>query len=334
MLAASCWPRDFPLGRAAAKIALRKRILTAGSIIRLLAVMLLWAGCFPLIAIGLDLAPHVAFAAMRAAIAGLSLILLGILLRRPPPHDIRAWILIVIVGFGSTTLGFLGMFHAAEYVSPGIATVIANTQPLLTALLAHIVLQERLTLSGKAGLAIGLLGIGAIAWPSMFSANMPDYRLGIAFVGLAASGVAIGNIGIKRLTGQVDAVIAMGFQLAIGAIPLALLSFMTEDMSRISWSPAFIAILLSLAILGTSAAFWLWFTTLEHVGLTQANAFTFLVPMIGLAIGATLFGERLGWTQAAGAILILGGLVLVHRAAAKERTSRAQQDHVEGPMSG
>ncbi|WP_232512737.1 MULTISPECIES: DMT family transporter [Novosphingobium] len=276
--------------------------------------MLLWAGCFPLITIGLDLAPHVAFAAMRAAIAGLSLILLAILLRRPLPRDFHTWILITTVGFGSTTLGFLGMFHAAEYVTPGIATVITNTQPLLTALLAHGILQERLSLSGKAGLVVGLLGVFVIAWPAVASGDMPNYRLGIAYVALAVTGVALGNIGIKRLTGRADGLIAMGFQLSIGAIPLALLSTTTEDLASFSWSLEFAAILLTLAVLGTSVAFWLWFRALEQVGLTKANAFTFLVPIIGLAIGTSLFGERLTWTQAGGAILILGGILLVQRA--------------------
>lgn len=42
--------------------------------LRLLVVMGLWAACFPLITIGLDLVPHLAFAAMRAALAGLRVI--------------------------------------------------------------------------------------------------------------------------------------------------------------------------------------------------------------------------------------------------------------------
>ncbi len=43
--------------------------MNIGAALRLLAVMVLWASCFPLITIGLDLAPHLAFAALRAALA-------------------------------------------------------------------------------------------------------------------------------------------------------------------------------------------------------------------------------------------------------------------------
>jgi hypothetical protein len=45
-----------------------------GTILQLLAAMVLTASCFPLIMIGLNLAPHLAFAAMRASLSGLCLL--------------------------------------------------------------------------------------------------------------------------------------------------------------------------------------------------------------------------------------------------------------------
>jgi len=51
--------------------------------------------------------------------------------------------LIVAADLGATMVGFIGMFHAAEFVSPGLATAIANAQPLIAALLGRIVLGER-----------------------------------------------------------------------------------------------------------------------------------------------------------------------------------------------
>lgn len=295
--------------------------MTPGATLRLLAVMVLWASCFPLITIGLDLAPHLAFAAMRAALAGLCLVVIGVLFGRPIPQRMRSWALVALTGFGATSLGFLGMFHAAEFVSPGLATVIANTQPLLAAVLAHVFLRERLTVLGKAGLMAGFAGIGAIAWPGLADGDIQGYTLGIAYVVLAATGVSIGNIAIKRLTGQVDAVMAMGFQLLIGAAPLALLSMLTEDVASLTWSAEFALVLVVLAVLGSSLAFWLWFAALEQVDLNRANAFTFLVPIFGLAIGAALFDERLAWIQAAGVVLVLGGIFLVQRGAEAQAAS-------------
>jgi len=295
--------------------------LTVGLTLRLSTVMLLWAGCFPLITVGLNLAPHLAFAALRAALAGACLLAVGAVFRRRMPRGARTWMLIGVVALGATSLGFFGVFHAAEFVSPGLATVIANAQPLLAAILAQVFLGERLGTAGKAGLVAGFAGIAAIAWPGIAAGGRSAYLLGIGYVALAAVGVASGNIAIKRLAGQSDAVMTMGAQLLIGAIPLGLLSLLTEDVALFTWSREFILVLVVLSVLGTSLAFWLWFAALEQVELSRANAFTFLVPLFGLVIGATLFAERLAWTQAAGAALVLTGIVLAQRGARMSRPS-------------
>lgn len=274
----------------------------------------LWAACFPLITIGLDLAPHLAFAAMRAALAGLCLLAAGVFFRRPMPRGARTWRLVVLVGFGSTSLGFLGMFHAAEFVSPGIATVIANAQPLLAAIFAHVMLGERLGTLAKAGLIAGFVGIVVIAWPGLMSGEVQGYSLGIAYILLAMAGIAVGNVAMKRLPEETDAVMAMGFQLLLGAAPLALASVLTEGVPSAAVSGRFLVVLAVLSVFGTSLAFWLWFEALKHVELNRANAFTFLVPLFGLAIGAGFFDEQLGVREAAGAALAVTGLVLVERA--------------------
>lgn len=292
--------------------------------LRLLTVMLLWALCYPLITIGLDLAPHLAFATMRAGLAGIVLLAIALILHRPLPGDARSWAALALVGLGSTGLGFLGMFHAAEFVSPGIATVIANTQPLLAAVLAHSILNERLTRRGWAGLALGLAGIASIATPGFGSGVAASYWVGIAYITLAAAGVSVGNIGMKLLPAGTDALAAMGIQLLLGTVPLAVLSALTEDWRQITWSPAFALVLVTLAVFGTSLAFWLWFDALRQVALNRANAFTFLVPIFGLFIGAMFFGEQLVWPQAVGAALVIVAIVLVQvRGSASARPATA-----------
>jgi len=49
---------------------------------------------------------------------------------------------------------------------------------------------------------------------------------------------------------------------------------------------------------------------LRTTELNRANAFTFLVPVFGLAMGAAFFGETLGRFEIAGILLTLGGIAL------------------------
>ncbi len=282
--------------------------------IKVITVMALWAACFPLITTGLALAPHITFAAMRAFIAGAALVGTALALDRPVPTDRTTWLLLVVAGVGATTLGFLGMFHAAEYIAPGMATVIANTQPLLAAGLAYLVLNERLGATGTAGLALGFVGIAVIAAPGFTTQqNNNDNIRGIAFVLLAAVGITVSNVAFKRLVGTVDALMAAGTQLLIGMVPLTIIAGLTETPRDVTWSPKFVLILLGLALPGTALAYWLWFSVLETLTLNRANAFSFLVPIFGLSLGIAFYGEVLTLSVAVGASMAFLGILLVNR---------------------
>lgn len=293
--------------------------MTAATFIKLVFVMFLWAICFPLITIGIESSPHLTFAAARAFVAGAALLALGIALKRPFPAGKRLWLLLAMIGFGATTLGFFGMFHAAEFISPGIATVIANTQPLMAAMLAHLILGERLNFVGKLGLTIGFAGIVLMTFPELLTTTRGNSTIGIIYIILAALGITISNVLIKRLAGTVDPLMAMGIQLLIGAVPLAFIAALTESPGSVQWSGEFIAILLTLALLGTSLVYWLWISLLESVELSKANAFSFLIPIFGLALGAAFFSESYGWAEIAGAGLSILGLDLVVRRGMDQR---------------
>jgi len=276
-------------------------------------VMLLWAVCFPLIVAGFAYAPHLTFAALRAFIAGAALVAVGLALGRPVPRGIRIWVFLVLIGLGATSLAYLGMFHAAEFVSPGIATVIANTQPLLAAVLAAMFLKEYIGPVGKLGLALGFAGIIFIAAPQLLSSAATNYAIGIAYILLAALGITLSNVLIRRVAAQVDAIMAMGFQLLIGGVPLAVAAFVLEEPMTVIWTPEFVLILLALSLLGSALVYWLWVLILEKMELNRANAFSFLVPVFGLTIGALFYGEKLGWPEFIGIGLTLIGIALVNR---------------------
>ena len=136
---------------------------------------------------------------------------------------------------------------------------------------------------------------------------------GYAFVLVGATGVAVGNLAIKRLAGQTDPLMAMGLQLVLGAIPLALLAVTLESLPS-AVGGRYVVVLLILAVAGTALPFAIWSAVLKHVKLGVANAFTFLTPVFGMAIGMIWFGERLTATDAVGGTLIFLGLIVVSRA--------------------
>ncbi len=280
-------------------------------IAKIIFAMFLWALCFPLVTIGIAYAPHLTFATMRAVMAGVIVMGLALALRRPFPSGRKTWMSLAVIGLGSTSLGYFGMFHAAEFVSPGIATVIANTQPLLAAGLASVVLGERLTVWGKLGLGLGFLGIVIIAAPRLFSGDQESYIVGVAYIVLAALGITISNVMLKRIADTVDPLMAIGLQLLIGSIPLAIIAAVTEDITLVQWTPGFFFALIGLALFGSALVYVIWLSVLIEVPLSKANAFSFLVPVFGLTMGMLFYGESLDWPEIMGAALALVGVTIV-----------------------
>jgi len=280
-------------------------------VIQAILVMFLWAACFPLIMLGLQDAPHLHFAALRALLAGVVLLLVAVALRRPLPRDMKTWLQLGWIGLGATTLAFLGMFHASAFISPGLATVIASTQPILAAVLGYLVLSERLDKFSVVGLIFGFAGIVLIAWPETNNEGT-DYAMGLGYLLLAAMGITVSNVFIRRVAGSVDAIMAMAIQLLIGAVPLMLAAVVIEDTGDIVWTGEFIVSLLSLSLLGTAFAYWLWCKVLETTELYRANVFTYLVPALGLLMGVLFYDERIGITMIFGVLLTLVSISLVN----------------------
>lgn len=281
------------------------------TIFSILLVMLLWAICYPLIVLGLDDAPHITFAALRASIAGIALLIIGMIFGRKQPNSLKQWFYLLVIGLGATTVGFYGMFHASEFVSPGMATVLTNLQPMLTAILAYWFLKESINKYENMAIILGFTGVLIIATSN--DAGTPGVNFeGLTYLIIAVFGLSVSNVLIKQLAGKVNALIAMGWQLIFGSIVLWVISFLSENQTEINWSTNFIISLLGLSLFGTALAYWLWFKVLESVDLVFANSFSFLVPAFGVLMGVFLFDESFDMHSAIGISIIFVGIILVN----------------------
>ncbi|WP_292437922.1 DMT family transporter [Methylophaga sp.] len=275
-----------------------------------IAVMLMWALCYPLIKLSLPYAPVMITAFLRAITAGAVLIAIALLINRRFPNTIRIWVYICIIGFSGTGLGLWGMFYAGKLLNPGFATVLTNTQPLIAGVLGWYVLNEKLGKISLAGTVVGFVGIIIISTNTLFDTGETVLQ-GILYVFLASTGVAISNVLLKKIAGQVDVLIAMGFQLLFGSIPLAFLAFNTSDFSLLDWQLNYTLILLTLALVGTALPFVTWFWLMHRSPLYKLNVYNFLTPVFGLYLGLNFFSETLTELQWLGAGLIIVAILLV-----------------------
>ncbi len=281
--------------------------------VQILLVIILWAICYPLITTGLKAFSPFHFATLRCLLAGASLLIAGIILKRSLIPKRATWPGLIVAALTFTTLGFTGMFLAGGRVTPGIATVIANVQPLLAALLGYFFLTEKLTRRTGLVLLIGFTGIVVIAYPSLTGQSENSTVAGIGLVLAGAIGVAIGNVILKSIANRVDPLIAMAWILLLGAIPLAVAASVFESTNTMRWDLTSITNLLVLSIFGTALAFYWWLDVLRRIDLNVLNTYTFLTPVIALFIGMLFYSERLLIIEWFGVAVIVFSIVLASR---------------------
>lgn len=272
-----------------------------------LAVMAIYSVCFVAIKAGLAFAPPLLFGGLRALIAGLALLVLMRVRRQPLLPEREHWPRIAALGLTATTLAFGAMFLSPGRTGAGIASVLANVQPLIVIVLAAIFLGERMTAGKWAALGFGLLGVTLIAWPALAGPNA--YGLSGPLLALGASvGLAVGNVIVKHL-GPVSNLLAMAaWQLIIGSLVLLAVCAVVERDREIVWNMEFVGLLLFLALVGTSltTAVWYWLIQTEDVG--RLTIFLFLVPVFGLGLAALIFGEQIRPLEGLGVALTLVGV--------------------------
>lgn len=273
------------------------RDLRAPNTLRMLWITAAWGGCFVAIRWGLRDAPLLWFAALRALIAGAALLAVGAVQHRPRPRGRHAWGLISLLGLVNVTIAFAAMFGGVAGLATGTAAVLANAQPLLILLPAWWLYGEALSGRTATALAVGFAGLLVVAVPGGGGSG--------ALLSLtAAAAITTGTLLSRRLAG-LDLLTASGWHFLIGGGLLALWAAAVEGRPGITWTPRFIAVLAFLSLVGTGAAFVAWFAETRSCRLDTLAAWTFLVPVVGVALAAILLDERpTGW-MAGGLLVVL-----------------------------
>lgn len=284
-------------------------------------------------------------AAMRLIPAGGLLVAYAAYTGRKQPAGAMAWLAIAAFALVDGTMfqGFLAL--GLEKTSAGLGSVIIDSQPITVAILASLFLGETLSAVGIGGLAIGVLGLLLLELPPSIAQNVlgepidtaavalmesagPWYNSGEWWMLLAAQSMAVGTVMVRWVQKYVDPVMATGWHMALGGIPLLLLSAQNEadvythlgELGGWDW-----ASLAYITILGSAAAYGLFFYFATKGNLTQLSVLTFTTPMFATLFGFLLLGETLSGTQALGAAVTLAGIALTTASskaeAAKERGS-------------
>jgi O-acetylserine/cysteine efflux transporter len=269
-----------------------------------LAVVAVWGTNFVVIKAALAHLPPLLFAALRFALAFFPAVLL---LPRPPVpwRNLAAYGLLIGVGnFGVLYLAMKGN------MSPGLASLVIQTQVFFTIVLAMRVARERVQGFQWVALVLGAAGIGVIA----FNTGGDTTVLGLAMVLGAAFCWAGGNI-VAKQAGQVNMLAYVVWSSAAAVPPLLLMSLVVEgwpaiEAGVVNADAATWAAVLWQSFANTLFGYAAWGWLLARHPAASISPMALLVPVFGMASSSWWLAEPLPAWKLAAAALILCGLAL------------------------
>jgi drug/metabolite transporter, DME family len=233
--------------------------------------------------------------------------------------------LTLITGFGLAVYQ-TAYFAAVQQAGITVATVVTlGSGPVLVAIGARFMLDERVGAAGAASVASGVVGL-VLLMRSTGGAAGPDPRLGIGYALLSAAGYAAVTLlrrmsGRKRAGGEFEATVA-GF--AVGTVcllPIALLAGLLPGRGHVAWT---VGLIVYLGTVPTALAYALFFVGLSVLRATTASVVALVEPLTAAVIGIAAFGERLDAVGVTGtAILLASVLVLAVDEAIGRQRSRS-----------
>jgi drug/metabolite transporter (DMT)-like permease len=270
----------------------------------LAAMSLIWGLPYLFIKVAVDEGVSPAFLSFARCVLAAA-VLLTLAWRAGVLSSVRgSWRWVALYALVEVALPFPLIAAGEQRVSSSLAAILIACVPLIVALLAiRFDRAERATGIRLVGLLIGLGGVVALVGIDV--AGKTDELIGTGLIVLAAAGYAVGPMVLKRQMPHLDARAMMGGSLAIASVLLAVpaaLSVPSELPSGKAW-----ASIVVLGLICTALAFVVFSVLIREVGPGRALVFTYVNPVVAVALGVAILGERPGAGAVAGLLLILAG---------------------------
>ncbi len=288
----------------------------AGSItyLKLISTMFMWGGTWiagRIVAQELTAplaAPAIRFLLAGLALAGFALATEG---RIPRPQTGREWGVVTGLAMTGIFIYALCFFYGLKHITAGQGALVVALTPVMVALGAWFLGQERMTPVKLAGIAIACLGcLTVIGHGNPLALLHGSVGIGEWLIlGCALSWTAYTFIG-RQATKSLSPLAATLHASLIGALLLGITAWLQGGTDLAAWSWRVWASVVFLAIGGTALAFTWFADGVRRIGAAKASVFVNLVPVFAVLQAGVLLDERLGLAVLGGGLLVIAGVWL------------------------
>jgi len=273
-------------------------------VLSLLSTWIIWGSTYLAIRFALDSFAPFLLMGLRFVIAG-GLLMIVCRLRGAALPAFVEWRNATIVGGLMLGGGMASAAYAEQTVSSGlVVTFIAISPLVMSAMLMAIKIYP--TRREILGMALGAMGVGLLSQGQGFSAS-PSGMIAV-LVGCVTWN--LGSVLSRFKTPLAPGVMGYASEMVMGGAILLIMSVIHQERWPVAVTPKALGSFIYLIVFGSWVAFNAYMVLLERVRPALALSYTFINPIIGVALGIVLANETFTFLEAVAAFIILIGLII------------------------
>ncbi len=208
----------------------------------------------------------------------------------------------------------VGMVHVAETrIDSSVAAMIAGSVPLQIVLWRTLA-RDRVARQTVVDAAVGLAGLVLIVVPGGFDGR--SAAIGLLVMVVASLCWSRGSFVARRLRLPTDPFVSTTYQMIGGGAVLVVVGTALGEWRELgdgALQPGPVAAWLYLAVAGSVIGFSAYVWLLGNAPISQVVTHQYVNPVVAVALGALLLGERPSATVIVGSVLIVGAVVVTVR---------------------
>jgi drug/metabolite transporter (DMT)-like permease len=278
-----------------------------------LVLGLMWGSSYLFIKIGVDAGlPPLTLVMARLFIGGALLLAVVRLAREPFPRTLREYAKLSVLGFFGIALPFYMITVAEATTDSALAAVLVSPVPLfvipMSALFLH---DEKLTPARILGVIVGLVGVAILVGFDPASLARNDFFAELLLVASAVSYAIAGVYAKKYIVGYRPMIPAL-FEVATALVMVAVAAFIFERPWEAPINADSVVAVAWLGLFGSGFAFLIFFRLIRNWGATRTSTVAYMMPVVGIALGAIFLAEAITLNRVIGTVLVIGGVALVN----------------------
>ena len=274
-----------------------------------IAFIFLWASAFVAAKLGLSDAGPFSMLAIRFVIVSFIFATIVFLFRAkwPKKNEILYIGLVGILLHGFYLGGVF--FSITKGTAAGISSLIVSLHPVLTCILATLIIKEDIKVDKWVGIFLGFIGVLIVVWPRL-GGELP--LIGFVSCIIALVAISFGTIIQKKYLENMDILGGNTIQAVFAAIFFSILLIFFEPF-KFNLSKELIISMTWLILLVSLGAISILMLLIRRGEMSSTASLFFLAPPVSAILGYLVFKEELNVSGIIGFIVACTGVWLVNR---------------------